>query len=565
MTTSGQSEPRYCIGVDFGSTSCRSVLLNLDTGEELTDSVFEFPSGVDGVIIDPNDPDVARHEPGEYLEGLAVTIRRSVDQAAREIPGFAPYQVRSLAVATTGSTPIPIDGDGIALALRPEFRGRLAAKAWLWKDHTGHREAAEITRRARLDHPEYVAACGGTYSAEWFWAKIWHCLTVDPEVFAAAESWAELCDFLVGALTGKSAPAALPRSITAAGHKAMYSQQWGGLPDAAFLSSLAPELGQLRGRLYDKAVDSTVPAGGLTRRWSELTGLPEGTVVAVGQFDAHAAAISGGVREGVFVKVMGTSTCDLTVMPLNPDGSVPQITGVCGVVAGSVLPNQAGVEAGQSAVGDIFSWYAELLSQGGRVSLAELGERASRLRPGEHGLVALDWWNGNRSILVDQRLTGMLVGMTLHTKPHHIYQALIEATAFGARRIIEQIEQAGASIHTVVAAGGLPWHNPFLLQTYADVLGRPVRVAATRQGSARGAAMVAAVAAGEFASVAEAQERLCGFYGEPYVANPASRAVYDRLYAHYLVLHDAFGGFDDHPLATVMKDLLDLRDGIASG
>lgn len=551
---------RYSIGVDYGTTSCRSVLLDLDTGEEMTDSVYDFPSEAEGVIIDPNDPDVARHEPGEYLQGLAVTIRNSVEQACREVAGFSPHQVRGLTVATTGSTPIPVDRVGTALSMHPEFHDRLAAKAWLWKDHTGHREAAEITRRARRDRPRYVSACGGTYSAEWFWAKIWHCLTVDPEVFAAAYSWVELCDFLVGAMTGKADPSVLPRSITAAGHKAMYSDQWGGLPDAEFLASLAPELGQLRSRLYKRAVDSTVAAGGLSRRWSELTGLPERTVVAVGQFDAHAAAISGGVGQGVLVKVMGTSTCDLTVMPLNADGSVPEITGVCGVVAGSVLPNEAGVEAGQSAVGDIFSWYAELVSAGDRRALAELGDRASRLRPGEHGLLALDWWNGNRSVLVDQRLSGLIVGMTLHTKSHHIYQALVEATAYGARRIIEQIEAAGATIHTVVAAGGLPWHNPYLMQTYANVLGRPVRVAATRQGSARGAAMVAAVAAGEFASVVDAQQRLCGFYGEPYLPDPQTQATYDRLYENYRVMHDAFGGVGDGPLGTVMKALLEIRD-----
>jgi L-ribulokinase len=555
---------RYTIGVDYGTSSCRGILLDLDSGEELSGSVYGFPSGVDGVIIDETDPEVARHEPGEYLDGLSATIASVVERASATVPGFSPDQVRGLAVATTGSTPIPVDEAGTALSLRPEFRDRLAAKAWLWKDHTGYREAAEITRRARQDRPRYVAACGGTYSAEWFWAKIWRCLVADPEVFAAAYSWVELCDFLVGALTGKAAPAVLPRSVTAAGHKAMYADEWGGLPDEEFLSSLHPELGHLRARLYERAVDSTVQAGELSVPWSRLTGLPAGTPVAVGQFDAHAAAIAGGAGEGVFVKVMGTSTCDLTVMPLNADGSIPQVSGICGVVAGSVLPGQAGVEAGQSAVGDIFNWFAENFTGAGERStaLAELGEQASRLRPGEHGLLALDWWNGNRSVLVDQRLTGLLVGMTLHTKPHHVYQALVEATAFGARRIIEQVEAAGAVIHTVVAGGGLPWHNPYLLQTYADVLGRPVLVAATRQGSARGAALVAAVSAGEFPSVAAAQEKLCGFHGDPYLPREREQAVYDRIYAQYERLHDAFGGVDGHPLGAVMKTLLDIRDEV---
>jgi L-ribulokinase len=561
---------RYSLGVDYGTNSCRAVLVDLDAGTEAVDAVYPFPSGVEGVVVDDADQNLARQEPADYLSGLEASIGGVLARARAELPGFRAGDVVGVGVATTGSTPLPVDRDGTALALLPEFADHLAAKAWLWKDHTGHAEAVAITRAAREHRPHYVAACGGTYSAEWFWAKIWHCLRTAPEVFRAARSWVELCDYLVGVLTGRAEPGRIARSVTAAGHKAMYAAEWGGLPDAEFLARLDPALADLRARLYDTAAGTTEQAGGVSEEWSARTGLVAGTPVAVGHFDAHAAAVAGGVRQGVLVKVMGTSTCDVTVMPLAAGGRIPDVPGVCGVVAGSVLPGAAGVEAGQSAVGDLFRWFADnfVPARGGadrEAQLRGLGEAARKLRPGEHGLVALDWLNGNRSVLVDQRLSGLVVGLTLHTRPHHVYQALIEATAFGARRIIEQIESAGQPIEEVVAAGGLPWHSPYILQTYADVMGRPVRVARSRQGSAFGAALTAAVAAGVFDGVEQAQQKLTGVQDEAFRPDPGAYRVYDRLYRHYLAVHDAFGGVDGHPLGAVMKDLLDLRDETRAG
>ena len=551
--------PRYALGIDYGTSSCRSLLVDLATGDEVAEAVYAYPSGQHGVLTDERDPDVARQEPADYVAGLESCVSGGLLAAKRQLPGFCAADVVAVGFATTGSTPIPVDAEGTPLSMHPQFRDNLAAKAWLWKDHSAHVEAQRITETAQRMRPQYVDACGGTYSAEWFWAKIWRCLVAEPEVFAAAFSWVELCDYVVGVLTGTSAPAHLRRSVTAAGHKAMYADSWGGLPDAEFLAALDPRLEDLRERLYDRAHPTTEIAGHVTEAWAARTGLAAGTPVSVGHFDAHAAGVAGGVREGTFVKVMGTSTCDVTVV--GDEGlAPPSIPGMCGVVRDAIVPGQFSVEAGQSAVGDIFNWFADGLL--GRddvdVALAEIGAEAAALLPGEHGLLALDWFNGNRSVLVDQRLSGLVLGLTLSTRRHHVLKALVEATAYGARRIIDRIEERGNALTTIVAAGGLPTHAPWMVQTYADVLGREIVTTRTAQGSALGAAIVAAVAAGEFASVEAAQDVLVHYLGTSHVPREQDRRTYDVLYAQFVAVHDAFaaGG----PLGSVMKSLLDVRD-----
>jgi len=549
--------PRYSLGIDYGTSSCRALLIDLADGSEKATAVHPYASGTNGVIT-AADPNLARQEPADYLEGLEVVVRGALAQATDLLSGFRPTDIVSIGFATTGSTPLPIDSAGTALSMLPEFSDRLAAKAWLWKDHTAHAEAAQITTIARESRPEYMLACGGTYSAEWFWAKLWHCASEDPEVFAAADSWVELCDFLVGQLTDTAASPQLSRSITAAGHKALYSTDWGGLPDEEFLNSLDPRLGAVRAKLYDVAHQTTDIAGRVSAAWAERTGLAEGTPVAVGHFDAHAAGVASGARPGTFVKVMGTSTCDVTVVEPVGD-SLPDIPGMCGVVRDALIPGLISVEAGQSSVGDTFNWFAEhfLAGAGATVGVDQLGEEAALLAPGSHGLLALDWFNGNRSVLVDQRLTGLILGLTLHTEPSHVLRALVEATAFGARRILETVEAHGAPITTVVAAGGLPSHAPWIIQCYADVFGRELVVAGTTQGSAFGAALVAAVAAGEFDSVQAAQDQLVTFGPETFTSNPTAAAVYDQLYAEFAAVHDAFAA--SGPLGAVMKNVISIR------
>lgn len=553
---------RYAIGLDYGTNSCRSLLVDLDTGEELGSEVFPYPSGHLGILTDPKDPNVARQNPQDYLDGLVTIVRGALAQAREKRADFAPGEVIGIGIDTTGSTPIPVDVEGTPLALKPEFADNLNACVWLWKDHTGHEEAAAITALAAQERPEYLAKCGGIYSSEWWWSKIWRCLKVDREVFDAAHSWVEHCDWLPAVLTGNTRPDLMKRSVCAAGHKAMYAEDWGGLPDGDFLTKLDPALAELRPRLYDKAWSSDACAGHLTDEWAGKLGLKPGIAVAVGAFDAHMGAVGSGVKPGTLVKILGTSTCDITVLPNSaPLGDVP---GVCGVVDGSVLPGHFGIEAGQSAVGDIFLWFVNHLvpdSYGATVGekFAEMERRLAVLKPGETGLLALDWNNGNRTILVDVRLTGLLLGQTLHTEAHEIYRALIEATAFGALTIIRRMEEHGIVIDRVVNTGGLAVKNATLMQIYADILGRPLQVAASEQTCALGAALFGAVASGQV-GLEEVQANCCRMREIEYRPIPGNQAVYAEIYALYRTIHDAFGLADwQGSLSRVMKDLIAIR------
>ncbi|MEM7385779.1 MAG: ribulokinase, partial [Verrucomicrobiota bacterium] len=470
---------QFALGLDYGTNSCRSLLVDLDTGEELGSRVFPYPSGEQGILLDPKDPNVARQNPQDYIDGLTETIHGAIEEAKAKRPGFDPSDIIGLGVDTTGSTPIPIDAEGTPLGLKPEFQDNLAAQVWLWKDHTGHAEAAEITEKAASMRPEYLAKCGGTYSSEWWWSKILRLRRSAPEVFEAAHSFVEHCDYIPALLTGNTNPASIKRGICSAGHKAMYNDQWGGLPDKEFLSSLDPALADLRDRLYDKAHPANEPAGTLTAEWAEKLGLKEGTAVAVGAFDAHMGAVGAGIKEGTLTKILGTSTCDMMVVPCTKD--LADIPGLCGIVDGSILPGHFGLEAGQSAVGDIFLWFVNHLvpdsygtSQDEKFTNMEA--RLATMKPGESGLLALDWNNGNRTILVDVRLSGLLLGQTLHTEAHEIYRALIEATAFGALTIIKRIEEYGIPVEEVINTGGLAVKNETLMQIYADIIGRPLKV-----------------------------------------------------------------------------------------
>jgi L-ribulokinase len=554
--------PRYALGLDYGTNSCRSLLVDLDSGEELGSTVFPYPSGTLGILTDPADPHVARQNPQDYLDGLVAIVRGAVAQAREKRPDFSPAEVIGIGIDTTGSTPIPVNAEGTPLGLLPEFRDNLNAQVWLWKDHTAHAEAEAITALAAEIRPQYLAKCGGIYSSEWWWSKIWRCAKADSAVFGAAHSWVEHCDWLPAVLTGTTDPATMVRGICPAGHKAMYADEWGGLPDAEFLAALDPALADLRGRLYDRAVSADTRAGGLTAEWAEKLGLAEGTAVAVGAFDAHMGAVGAGVKKGTLTKILGTSTCDITVWPASePLADVP---GLCGVVNGSVLPGFHGIEAGQSAVGDLFLWFVNHLvpDRYGATQDEKFHNMETELakqKPGETGLLALDWNNGNRTILVDVRLSGLILGQTLHTQAHEIYRALIEATAFGALTIINRMEEYGVAVEEVVNTGGLAVKNATLMQIYADIIGRPLKVAASDQTCALGAALFGAAASGQIV-LAEAQSRVCRMRERVYHPIPEHQAIYARLYAHYRTLHDAFGtaGWSGQ-LHHVMKDLIALR------
>jgi L-ribulokinase len=552
----------YTIGIDYGTNSVRAVVVDCADGRVVGTNVFDYPSGDQGVLLNPKDPHLARQNPADYLEGLRRSVTAALGAAAAE-KGFSRDGVIGIGVDTTGSTPLPIDAGARPLAMDPRWKDNLAAHAWLWKDHTSAEEAAAITETARRHAPEYIAPIGGTYSSEWWWSKIWHCLEVAPDVFGAAASWVELADFVPAVLAGVERPRDIVRCVCAAGHKAMYSDTWGGLPSKAFLARLDPKLADLRDRLYDKAWPPGRPAGRLSKTWADALGLRDGIAIAMGGFDAHYGAVGSGIRTGTFVKIIGTSTCDCAIAPVSD--RIQNIPGICGIVNGSIMPDYFGIEAGQSAVGDILKWWVEGVCKGGDALHAELSREAAALGPGESGLVALDWNNGNRTVLVDTRLTGLIVGQTLHTTRAEIYRALIEATAYGARAIVERIREYGVAIDRVVCCGGIAEKNDLFMQIYADVIGQPMLIAGSPQtpalGSAVSAAVTAGSAAGGYDSWHEAQDRMTMLKAKRFEPDPAARVVYDELYGIYRELHDTFGGVAPAPadLGTLMKRLLAIK------
>lgn len=553
---------RYTLGLDYGTNSVRALIVDVANGREIATSVWNYQEGVAGVILG-RDPNLARQHPADYVRGAETTIRGALKAAKRAVRGFTSEQVVGIGVDTTGSTPLPVDAEGQPLAFRKRFAKNPAAMAWLWKDHTGVAEAEEITALAREIRPQYLAKCGGTYSSEWFFSKILHCCRTSPEVFREAHLWVECADWIPAMLTGTEKPDQLTVGLCAAGHKGLYHESWGGYPDAEFLAKLDPGMGALRSRLKSGARSIDRSVGGLSGEWAKRTGLKAGIPVAVGAFDAHLGAVGSGVAPGTLVKIIGTSTCDITVSPLNePLADVP---GVCGIVPESVLPGMHGLEAGQSAVGDIFNWFVNYLQPGGPKagSHEALTAEAAKLRPGESGLLALDWNNGNRTVLVDPRLSGLLVGQTLYTTPAEIYRALIEATAFGALAIIQRCEDYGVKVDQVVNCGGIAEKNPLVMQIYADVTGRPMKVSRSGQTCALGAAIAGAVVAGAYRDYPEAQRRMTGLKSKVYRPNARAHAVYRELYDIYRKLHDALGTKEwSGNLHDVMKRLIDLRSRV---
>ncbi len=558
---------RFAVGVDYGTNSVRALVVDVSDGSQFGTHVYNYPSGQAGILLDPKDPNLARQNPADYIDGFYVSLRRAVNAAKRK-RGFRAENVIGIGVDTTGSTPIPVDRHGMPLAIKPQFKKNLAAHARLWKDHTGHAEAAEITEKAARSRVDYLAKCGGTYSSEWYWSKILHCKRNDPKVFAAAYAWVELADFIPAFITGNLDPLTLPRGICAAGHKAMYHQQWGGLPKREFLKGLDPGLAAVRDHYAPRAVPSDQTAGELTPEIARRVGLPPGVPVAVGAFDAHLGAVGAGIKPGTLVKIIGTSTCDMMVVPLKQ--RLPDVPGLCGIVPGSIIPGMYGLEAGQSAVGDIFNWFASHLAPAKYTAQGDphvnLTRQATKLEPGETGLLALDWNNGNRTILVDPLLTGLLVGQTLHTTAAEIYRALVESTAFGALTIIKRFEEYGVAVNEVVNCGGIAEKNPFVMQIYADVCNRPMKISRSDQTCALGAAIFGAVVGGAYQRTEQAQRKMTGVKAKVYRPHKAAAAAYARLYKLYHNLHDAFGTAQfKGRLDRVMKDLIAVRDRVRKG
>lgn len=549
----------YTIGLDYGTNTVRALVVRVSDGAEQGTFVFAYPHGESGIILDPRDPELARQHPTDYLLGAKEAVRGATADALKNDPNFAMEKVIGVGVDTTGSTPLPVDANGRALAENPAFASDPNAMAWLWKDHTSALKAVAITEAAKVSHPEYLAKCGGAYSSEWFWSKMWQCAEAAPETAAAIAGWIECADWIPAVLTGTEKTPF--RGICAAGHKAMYHTDWGGYPAKDFLASLHPELGRWREALdaSPAAVAINQKAGGLTPEWAEKLGLKAGTPVAVGAFDAHLGAVGSGIGVGALVKIMGTSTCDIMVAPLSQN--LPDVPGLCGIVPESVLPGFYGLEAGQSAVGDLFNWWVSQF--GGKRTHEELTAAAAQLRPGESGLIALDWNNGNRTVLVDQRLTGLIVGQTLASTPGEIYRTLIEATAFGARMIVERLEEYDVRVEQVIACGGIADKSSLAMQIYADIFNRPMRTSRSSQTCALGSAIAAAVVGGAYPDALTAQRYMAHLNETDYQPDLAAVSIYEELFTLYKDLHYAFGiALWQGSLSHIMKNLIDIRDRV---
>ena len=545
---------RYVLGLDFGSDSVRALVVNTATGEELASGVSYYKRWMEGKYSIPSISQF-RHHPQDYLDSMTEAVKIALAECGEEVR----ENVVGIGVDTTGSTPCAVNEKGEALALLDEFKENPNAMFILWKDHTAVQEAAEINERARswggVDYTKYE---GGVYSSEWFWAKILHILRIDEEVRKAAFSWVELCDWIPAVLTGNTDPLTMKRSRCAAGHKAMWHEEWGGLPSEEFLVGLDPLLAGLRDRLYEKTYTSDEKAGNLTAEWAEKLGLPEGIAVAVGAFDAHMGAVGAGITEKTIVKIMGTSTCDIMIAPYEViDNKL--IRGICGQVDGSVMPGVVGLEAGQSGFGDVYAWFRNVLSwplesilpelegiddelkekiaeETRQKILVKLTEEAEKLDMEETGLLALDWLNGRRTPFADQTLKGAIIGLNLGTTAPAIFRALVEATAFGARAINDQFINEGVPIEQVIATGGISQKNEFVMQVTADVLNMPIKVAASEQTCALGAGIFAAVAAGIYDTIEEGIEKMATGYSRTYYPDEERAKKYQVLYEKYLKL-----------------------------
>ena len=542
--------PAYVIGIDYGTDSVRALLVDARTGTEVAQAVHPYARWKNLQFCNPARNQFRQH-PLDHIEGLEVVVRDVV----RHVPAA---QVVGLAIDTTGSTPGPVNADGVALGLLPEFADNPNALFVLWKDHTALAEAAEINHKARTwGGEDYTKYSGGIYSSEWFWAKIMHVLREDEAVAAAAYSWMEHCDWLTLLLTGGDL-ASFKRSRCAAGHKAMWHESWGGLPSEQFLTHLEPKLVGLHNRLFSETYTADQVAGHLCSEWAQRLGLSIATVVAVGSFDAHAGAVAGEIEAYSMVKVMGTSTCDIVVAPTAEVGD-HLVAGICGQVDGSVIPGMLGLEAGQSAFGDLLAWFrnivewplqnvlqhskvltpelqAALRGEMSDALLGQLSEAAAAVDPAESAVLALDWVNGRRTPDANQALKGAIMNLTMGTNAPQIFRALVEAICYGSKQIVERFEAEGIPIKQVIGIGGVAKKSQFVMQTLADVLDRPIKIAVSEQAPALGAAMYAAVAASIQPDVLSAQCAMGSGFAETYLPNPARVADYAARYAQYQAL-----------------------------
>jgi L-ribulokinase len=546
----------FVIGVDYGTDSVRAIIIDAADGQEISNEVFYYPRWQAGKYCDAAKNQFRQH-PLDYIEGL----QASVTGALKKAPSGTAAKIKGLSVDTTGSTPCAVDRKGMPLAMTQGFEENPNAMFVLWKDHTAVKEAEEINQLARTwGGEDYTKYEGGIYSSEWFWSKILHVLRLDNTVRQTAFSWVEHCDWIPALLTGNTDPLVLKRSRTAAGHKAMWHASWQGLPSEEFLIKLDPMLKGLRSRLFKDTFTGDVAVGTLSKEWADRLGLSTAVVIGVGAFDAHFGAVGAEIEPNMLVKVMGTSTCDMITCKI-PESGEKLVAGICGQVDGSIIPGLLGLEAGQSAFGDIYAWFKDVLmwplenvlmaisdcDESAKRNLLqkieerlipELSKAAENIAMEETSVLALDWMNGRRTPDANQTLKGAIVGLNLGSDTPRIFRALVEATAFGAKKIVDRFISEGVEIKGVIAIGGIPKKSPFVMQVTADVLDMPIKVVASEQACALGTAMAAAAACGLYPNIEAAQKALGSGFERVFEPNPVNAKKYKELYTRYGILCD---------------------------
>ena len=545
---------KYVIGIDYGTDSVRSILVDTSDGREIADSVFSYPRWKEGKYCSPPENRFRQH-PLDYIEGLEYTVKELIAKGGHS----AAEKIAALSVDTTGSTPVAVNAEGVPLSLTTGFEDNPNAMFVLWKDHTAVNEAEEINVKAKSwGGTDYTMYEGGVYSSEWFWAKILHILRTDKRVRDAAYSWVEHCDWIPALLTNVRSVSEIKRSRCAAGHKAMWHETWGGLPSEEFLGAVDPLLADLREKLYTQTYTVDEKAGTISPEWAEKLGLPKRVAVGIGAFDAHLGAVGGEIKPYYLCKIVGTSTCDILTAPKEDVGD-NLIEGICGQVDGSVLPGMIGLEAGQSAFGDVYAWFRDLLmwpvnnmlKSYKRIGddtreeiindladnlISELTKEAKKIPVEESGELALDWLNGRRTPDANQNLKGAITGLSLGSDAPRVFRALVESTAYGAKAIVERFIQQGVRIEGVIALGGVAKKSDFVMQVLADVLNKPILVAKSEQACALGSAMAAAVSGGIYTNFRDAKERMGGGFEKEYTPDAGKAEKYSKIYNKYLSL-----------------------------
>jgi L-ribulokinase len=544
---------QYVIGIDYGTDSVRSLIVDAANGSEIAAAVFYYPRWKKGMYCDASVNRFRQH-PLDYIEGLEHTINSCLNKAGDAVR----KNIKAITIDTTGSTPVAVDASGTPLALLNEFADNPNAMFVLWKDHTATTEAVQINQHAEKFDINYLQYVGGIYSSEWFWAKLLHILRVDEAVRKATYSWVEHCDWMPFLLTGSNNVHQLKRGVCSAGHKALWSNDFEGLPPNKFFSSLDPLLDGFTQQLFTKTYTSSQAAGTLCAEWAGKLGLAETVIIGVGAFDAHMGAVGGQIEPYHLSKVMGTSTCDMLIVPLEElDGKL--IKGICGQVPGSVIPGMMGLEAGQSAFGDAYEWFknllvwplknilqstsiidettaANLLEEILNKMIPELSKQAEQLSPNENSEHALDWLNGRRTPDANQLLKGALTGLNLATDAPKIFRAIAEATCFGAKAIVDRFNDQGIPVKGLIGIGGVAKKSPFIMQMMADVINMPIRIHRSEQTCAIGAAMFAATVAGIYPKVEDAMRAMGQGFDTTYHPDKTKVKIYEKRYQQYLKL-----------------------------